>query len=354
MKILCYSDCHWSVYSSIIRSRGEKYSTRLENLIESVNWAERCAEQEGCEKIICLGDFFDKAELDAEAVTALTEIKWARIPHVFLVGNHEMNRRESLFSTAHLLNLHDDIIVADRPYAVYLVEQDIELAFLPYTLDYNIPERFRDANRRTRILFSHNDVCGINYGQFVSKEGFQIEDIEDCCDLCINGHIHNNGKISTKIINIGNITGQNFSEDASKYEHDALIIDTDNLSVQILENPYAFNFYKLDFTKNSSIDYINSIALKSNAIVAVRCFDDDAYECIRTRFDPSHKNSLFPKHCNVILSKFLVERKILDNNIDDVAALNFSVDHLSQFKDFVLNTIGTDDITLQELQEVCK
>ena len=38
MKILCVGDVHWSQNSSILRSRGEYYSTRLQNLIASVNW----------------------------------------------------------------------------------------------------------------------------------------------------------------------------------------------------------------------------------------------------------------------------------------------------------------------------
>ena len=57
-KLFVYGDVHWSTYSSIIRSRGEQYSTRLENLIRSVNWAEALAEKYNCETVICLGDFF--------------------------------------------------------------------------------------------------------------------------------------------------------------------------------------------------------------------------------------------------------------------------------------------------------
>lgn len=37
MKILIFSDNHWSQYSSIVRSRGTKYSTRLEKSIETMN-----------------------------------------------------------------------------------------------------------------------------------------------------------------------------------------------------------------------------------------------------------------------------------------------------------------------------
>ena len=43
MKYLIFSDCHWSTYTSILRSRGKKYSTRLEYLIESLNWVNKVA-----------------------------------------------------------------------------------------------------------------------------------------------------------------------------------------------------------------------------------------------------------------------------------------------------------------------
>ena len=59
MRLLYYADPHWSVNSSIIRSRGLKYSKRLENLINSINWVENTARDQGCESIICLGDFLN-------------------------------------------------------------------------------------------------------------------------------------------------------------------------------------------------------------------------------------------------------------------------------------------------------
>ncbi len=71
MKVCFYTDVHWSQNSSIVRSRGEKYSTRLENLIKSVNWAERLAFDCGCSAVICGGDFFDSTELNCEEISAL-------------------------------------------------------------------------------------------------------------------------------------------------------------------------------------------------------------------------------------------------------------------------------------------
>ena len=89
MKILLYTDVHLSTNSSIIRKRGTKYSERLENIIASVNWAEHKATELSCDEIICLGDFYDKHILSDEEITALTDIEWAKMPHTFIVGNHE-------------------------------------------------------------------------------------------------------------------------------------------------------------------------------------------------------------------------------------------------------------------------
>ena len=53
---------------------------------------------------------------------------------------------------------------------------------------------------------------------------------------------------STWIRNIGNLTGQNFSEDAFVYGHKIIIVDTSEWKFYLLENPFAMNFYKIDLT----------------------------------------------------------------------------------------------------------
>lgn len=365
MRILVYSDVHWCRDSSIVRGRGFKYSKRLENLIDSVNWAEQQAVENNCDQIVINGDFFDKAELDAESITALNEIKWAPIPHSFVVGNHEINRADLEFSSVHLFGLVPNATIYDSP--VVKRYEDCELVFFPYSLEHEVTQEMKIYFRSTyyrqgfpTIMFCHNDIKGINYGRVLSQQGFTVEQLESMCDLCINGHIHNNGKVSDKIINIGNLTGQNFSEDAFEYEHDALIIDTDhweNGKVEILENPYAFNFYKLDFTvpEHKGIDYLNKLTLqlKRNAVLTVKCYKDDSYECYRARFDPDWPENGFPKCSGVVTSKFIIEREQTIADTNDIKE-SFSVDHINQFKEFVLNTIGTDDIVKEELQEVCK
>ena len=124
---------------------------------------------------------------------------------------------------------------------------DVEVSFLPYTHDYDMSMYM--ANSKKRIIFSHNDIKGINYGKYISTSGFDIEDINKSCDLFINGHLHNGENVTDKIINIGNLSGQNFSEDGLKYKHNIMIIDTNSLEYQKIENPFATYFIKYDFKK---------------------------------------------------------------------------------------------------------
>ena len=74
MKIGIIGDIHFCEYSSILRTRGEEFSTRLENCIESINWAEETTAD--CDCIIYLGDFFDKSSLNAAELSALRKIIW--------------------------------------------------------------------------------------------------------------------------------------------------------------------------------------------------------------------------------------------------------------------------------------
>ena len=100
MKICIYTDNHYAQYSSILRNRGSKYSVRLENQIESLNWVEELSAQTKCDRVVCLGDFFDKPELNAEELTALKSIKWNKdATHIFLVGNHEMGSNDLEYSS---------------------------------------------------------------------------------------------------------------------------------------------------------------------------------------------------------------------------------------------------------------
>lgn len=349
MKIGIVGDIHWSKYSSIVRSRGTKYSTRLENCIKSVQWAEDTIKECNCDLTVYLGDFFDKSELSAEEITALGEIVWNDTPHRFLVGNHEMGINDLKLSSSHLFNLLSDSIndfdVVDFPRHQVVTKGDNKqnILYLPYileeqreSLDYYIPSDIDNL-----IIFSHNDIKGIQMGAIISPSGFSQDEISNNCNLFINGHIHNGSKINDKIINIGNLTGQNFSEDATKYNHSIIILDTITMQCAVYDNPYAFNFYKFDVTIGED-QYRKIESIVNNAVNPV----------ITIKLLSSQKDVYDKLLSKTIAHRMIVQPEFVHNDNNKEALETLSINHLEKFKEYILDELGNNDDVINELKAV--
>lgn len=337
MKIGVVGDIHWSKYSSIVRSRGIKYSTRLENCIESINWAEDVLSY--CDKIVYLGDFFDHDELKSEEVTALSEIKWNDVEHYFLVGNHELGLSDLSFSSAHVFNLSNKKVI-DSPMTEVRNNSDCEFCYIPYILNNSgdIKDYIINKGSKHRIIFSHNDIAGVQLGKFISKSGFEISSIEENCDLFINGHIHNGSSITEKIYNVGNLTGQNFSEDALYYRHCIFIIDTDTYSIsQIYENPYALNFYKFE-----NLETLLKHDFNSTSVVTAKLYNGQIKEA--KEFIENNKN--------IVAHRFIIQPEVKGDNSSN--SISLAVNHLEKFQEFILDRLGNDKLVIEELEEVMR
>lgn len=341
MKILIYSDNHWCQYSSIVRKRGAKYSLRLENQLQSVNWAESLSKILGCEQVVCCGDFFDSSTLNAEEISALQYIQWnENIPHTFLCGNHEMATNDLSFNSMKALELLPFVNVITNPITVKY--SNYKILYLPYILEENrknLIEYITNDNLKL-IVFSHNDIKGIQMGKFKSETGFSMKEIENNCDMFINGHLHNGIRFCKNGFNIGNLTGQNFSEDATYYKHCAFVLDTDTLNVEVYENPHAFNFYKIDLTTDSNRYVFNNM---TNAVLTVRCYENEVAEI----------KELLNNNENIIEYRLIVQTSnIKDENVE-TAELK-SVDHLNMFRNYILDTLGNSQTVNEVLSEVTK
>lgn len=345
MKVLIVGDIHWSTYSSIVRSRGKYFSTRLEHLIRSMNWVEQISKEYGCEEEIFLGDTFDKAELSSEEITALSEIEWnnsCRLRH-FIVGNHESGISSLIYNSTQAL--HKVGVIEDTPY-IYPVDDATEFLFLPYITEDNrkpladyLKNRVKD---KKMIVFSHNDIKDFQMGMFLSKTGFSIDEINENCDLYLNGHLHNAGFVNDKIINVGVLCGQNFSEDAFRYEHHVMVLDTDTMTYEFIENPEALNFYKLTIGDEQDLTVLDK--LKNNAVVSIRCNDDLKSELIKK----------LNTNTNILESKVIYYSDVV-NSSDELGTANLQfADHLNKFKEFVIEKLGSTVTVLEELEEVCK
>lgn len=340
MKIAICGDVHWSQYSSIIRKRGEKYSVRLENLINSVNWFNQLSTDNNCVANFYLGDFFDKAEMNAEEISALSKIKWSTCIQYFLCGNHEMIAADHKYSSAKVFDLIDRGEVFDEP--TILPFDNIEIGILPYILESNrkpLTEYLPPKTDKKRLILSHNDIKGIQMGKFVSEAGFSIEELEADADLILNGHLHNGDKVSNKIINVGVLSGMNFSEDAFKYDHVAFIVDTDTLKVEVYENPWALNFYKIDAVNNVP----NLHAIKQNAVITLKCNDSDA----------EYYKKQLNEMPNVLETRVIIQPTMQILN-EEMTHETLTVDHLESFKTYILNNFENTKELIEELNEVLK
>lgn len=349
MRICVVADPHWSQNSSIVRSRGEVYSQRLENLIQSVNWAENLAAFQQCGAIFYIGDFFDSCQLNSEEISAMREVRWSPISHVFLTGNHETNVGSLEYSTTDIFNLCPNSVVINKP-EIYTIDgvSGCEIAFLPYILERDrksLDEYFPVNPALKRIIFSHNDLKDVRYGPIISREGFTVDEIHNNCSLFLNGHIHHGFAVTDKIINVGNLTGQNFTEDASKFDHCVAIVNTDNLHIDYYCNPHAFNFYKLDFTHNHSVTDLKSMIsnLKSNAVITLKVESSFIKEA-REFMESVGKH--FVHTYRIITNNDIVQA--LETNDVDLAKM----DHIEQFRNYVMENIGTTDLIMGELNHV--
>lgn len=342
-KLLLFSDVHWSTNTSIVRSRGEKYSTRLELLIKSMNWLNKLAVDNSCDAMVCLGDFFDKSQLNDEEISALREIKWNNLYTYYIVGNHESSVSSLDFSTTSLFRNKRVKIVSD----IHLTIDNCNLFFIPYITEDNRKDldfyvSLKNYGLKT-IIFSHNDIAGICYGGFTSKSGFSIKEIEDNCDLYLNGHLHNSEWVSDKILNVGSLTAHNFTNDSYRYKYGVWILDTETLKLEFFENPYSLNFYKIDI--NTEEDIKKLYKLKSNAVLSIKCLD--------TLTDMTRQ--VLDSIQDLVEYKIMTYSNVVTSSAIDTVDITTS-DHLSRFKQFILDRddITDKDIYKEELMEVCK
>ena len=341
MRILIFTDLHMCPQASIINKWGTKYPKRLENCIKTVNWLERKAEEYNCDYVISLGDFFDKPDLSSETITACNDIKWSNIMHYHIVGNHDASNSSLTFNATNMLNADRHSIITD-PAVLPLINCDI--CFLPYITECDrkpLSEYFKNLDpNKPRIILSHNDINGIQLGPVISRAGFSIEEIEAACNYFYNGHLHSRQAITPKIMNIGCCTGKDFGTDAFKHSHGIMIFDTATMKAEYIENPYAYNFYKIDINTEADLPILNK--LKSNAIVSIKCAQN-LVDKVKQKIEETS---------NIIESRVILVRQY-DEAVENTE-LDLTVDHLARFIECCKSTIENSTILEEELSEICK
>ena len=367
-KILIFSDNHFCATSSIVRGMSGEYTTRLDHELKTVDWLIETAKENDCESIFCLGDFFDSSTLNSMEIGALSRVDWDNLAVYFLVGNHELGNNTYGFSSAHV-NLLDSRVedVFDKPVILSYPEDETIIYILPYQIDVkdNAKEYFVQSESKLpeymklykKILFSHNDLKGVQMGRFVSTSGLDVDELSRDFDLTLNGHLHNSEFVRSNVLNVGNVIGQNFSEDAFRYSHNCWILDLQTLEIIPIENPYSFNFYSIDLTDpKHNIDWVNkfSMEMKPNTVLNIKVPEENAHY-YRVRFDPSvPKEKLLPKCTKTVAARIQVVRDKAEQESTEKSFEGLRVNHLDEFQKFVLGTIGDSPLVKEELAEVVR
>lgn len=274
-KIGVYADPHFSTNSSIIMGSQNGLSQRLNNLIESFKWMNQLFKDNDVEITICLGDLTDRPNLSAEEITALSQCDLQ--DHHFIVGNHcRADKNGNINALATFKNVYT------KPTVISVGGKRVLL--LPYTRDYG------KINEQVDIILSHNDIESYNFGSFLSRDGFKIVDILKSCQLYVNGHLHTGGwVVKDRIINLGQLTGMNFSGGEGEWEPSVGIIDTDTLMITLYENPIAYRFKKLECKKLPTLKtYIDQLPDIGQYVLQVKTTAELADNC-RTLLNQNKK-----------------------------------------------------------------
>ena len=239
MKILMYSDVHISRTSSIIPlGDDKKFTYRQKMIIDTAEFIAKKADELKVDIIINLGDTFDQHTLTSYDIETASEFfskfRYLSIPHLVLVGNHEMIN--SNYNAIKLLDNITNITVIDKPCSVKLnslfldnnsltEEQNMKLAFLPY-------KDFRNINELPEgdFLISHNDIQGSELRKGIQLPDGLTQDQLKQYKIVFNGHIHKSG-IFNNVVNVGSCTSHSFSDD-NDFIPKIYVFDTVTLDLQ--------------------------------------------------------------------------------------------------------------------------
>ena len=345
MRILILSDTHISETTSIITGNGEKYTLNLEQAIKSFNYYNNVAIDKHCEMMIFAGDVFNKSNISDIEITATRDIIWNELPKYFLVGNHESSVNNLKYNTVKILENKNSEIISTQGESLMIGSTQIH--FLPYILhsDKKPLETYliKDEDAKKHIIISHNDIAGIQYGGFISKDGFTLDEIDENCDLFLNGHLHNGGWLSKKALNLGSYSCFNFTNDAFSYKYGGWILDTDTLELEFIENPFAWQFYKIEV---KSVEELNKVLtkIKNNAVLSVKCSDVINKDV----------KDILSKDDRILTYRVISVHDASGATKDGIKELQ-SVNHIEEFMQCCAENIDDPNNVLEsELLEVCK
>lgn len=233
MLIGIFSDPH------ITKSIGELTSKFQEYHLPAFRDMYKKFKEVGCDIVVCCGDLLDAPRIDAHQLAHLYKLLGCiNIETHIVLGNHE-----AVKDGTHILDiLGDKMIVEDKP------RTDGDLVYLPY--NYNLYSK--DIDFTDKIVFSHHDVYHNNIPGGIEWRQTELTKAK----YVFNGHVHESGYVTDRIVNLGALFEMAFSPYADNRERPMLYwtYDTDADILTAYENKHTMHFTTI-YTVNDPIPY---------------------------------------------------------------------------------------------------
>lgn len=326
MKVLLYSDVHISKTSSILPLffDGSKYTYRQKMIIDTGKFLADVTRTYQPDIIINLGDTFDVHTLTSYDIVTASEFfkcfeEFTGIPHIVLVGNHEMVNHN--FNAVEILNNIPNITVISEPCSMY----NDEFAFLPYCNHTEILEF-----PKGKFLFSHQDIQGsVIRGNITMSEGITTEALRQNYQLVFNGHIHKSS-ISGNVINVGSITTHSFADDNDSLPK-CYIFDTDTNNLEVIASNICPLFRKIEIdTLQQLKDLFTTFSDEYKYIINCSC-----------PFELKEVAKEYLDNNNLVLTSRLtvrVDKNKKEEHKEDIVLQQSNLDIVKSFREF-LDTI---------------
>lgn len=319
-KFIFITDNHYCINSSVVSGRKSgRFSDRIENQIKSLEWVNSFNLP-----VIHGGDFFNNSIITSEEQSSLSLIKPFIKDWVFLRGNHESAGEFDLLGA-----------LGERVIRVPTVATigGMKALFLPF----NSTES--DINGKYDLIIGHVGLEGIPFG----AKGLDFNLIDQSCDFFLNGHLHNRVELNKNKWNTGSLTAQNFSDDCLAYRKGLVIVDTVNKSLEFVENPYAFNFFKLtwrDYLNKYKSSPIGEALRRPTSCISMSCSEGEKSDILAS--------GEFSSVYYLRVSEDQPKQKTVEPSSKQIVEL----DHVSKFKKSFLEKVGESSVVLEELAEV--
>ena len=152
--------------------------------------------------------------------------------------------------------------------------------------------------------------------------------------------------MSEKVTNLGNLTGKDYSENAFLYSHNAMLLETNEdgtFSYELIENPYAFNFYQIRVADKSDLNKFKT--LKNQAVVSVICRAGLLYELNETIKAYSDK---------IAEKRIITYHDSADTEDPELDITELAVDYLQELCNCCRSKLDNTETLEYVLAEICK